>query len=687
MDELERLSQEYDQISELGDEYDQEQSNSKGWRGVLADAISGAKDVPGLLKSLPGNLLSEGRGIANQARNEPGRIPKNIFAGLDKGARGLLNTPSNIANYLSSKDILNQEIAKRFPRTYDYDLSEPLGLGNPQAGDALLQGLASAAPYIMGGEAGALGGLARTGARSGAQGLHAIGQNENPVTAALSVPAIELPLRGVANVVKGNVPGKSDLFRGKLSPEELTRNVEAAAGTNTPIGNVIESPTLKSAFENITARIPGGGGDDLLANIGNQVTAKAENLVAKTGKGLAKGDLNESLKTSIDKAFKTQTEKKNQLYKPVTEIAEKEGFKLDLSGFGKKVGEKGATIESSPLMKGDSKFSSAYNKLAGAYRPKVINQSDSIVNARGLIEPEYQTPSIAEANLVKNRLNQIANQYAKSPEVAERHLASQFSDLAKALNSDIKKSIASNGSEALKAAFEKANKNYKDNFAQFLDKDVYKLLSPEKDAESIVKEIIRPGGADKYKRIEKINNMLPKDQKGLLGNAYLKGAVTKEGVVDPVKLAGLIKNLGPRQFKALFPDESARKELLDYGKLRGMNQKALTRMINPPTGYQNFLPASLAGQLGTAGALIGTGSPLLGLGALIGPQVGSKLFNKWATSENVRNKMVKKMLSKGRRKSEAKALGDKIGKKLQPALYGAKDKKRTDLGTISFNDK
>jgi hypothetical protein len=653
-DELDALSQRYDdEIASLGDRYDEmeasQSQNKTGWAGVAQDLRESLSSLPSTFVDMLPALGSELSGIGSQLVNDPKRLGLNFAAGIPQFGANLLSTPGNIRDYLGEKEIVSPE-APSFrlpesilPRNYDY--AEAIGVEGQQPGDALAQGLTSTLPYGLAGELGALRALPRMGARAGAQGAAAVGANQDPVSAAALSLGLEGGLRGAGKAVGKLAP--SNLFRGSLTPEELMRNLEVSAGTNTPLGSVLDSPTLKAAFENISSRTLGGGGDAALGTIENQVTQAAENVINKTGKGLPQGDPNEVVKASLKKGFEEQTKKKNALYKPVSDIAKKEGFELDLKEFGRKAADKGRILEESPLMQSDAKLRSAFSKLSGFSNPTIKVESAILgPNGKPLISREI-VPSIAEANLVKNRFNEIAKQYANSPKVEDRHLASQFKDMARTLNSDVEKSIQTSGSDKLKTTYSTAKDNYKKNFAQFLDKDIYKFLSPEKNAESIVHEIIKPGKTkDQYKRIEKINNILPESEKNLLGNTYLKGAIDKEGNINPKKLAELINKLGDRQFKALFPDAQTRRELLNYGKLRGMNEKALSKMANPPTGYQNFLPAQIAASAASGGALLTAGHPLLAIGSVFGPSLLAKGFNKYATSEGRRNAIVKKILEK-----------------------------------------
>jgi hypothetical protein len=271
-----------------------------------------------------------------------------------------------------------------------------------------------------------------------------------------------------------------------------------------------------------------------------------------------------------------------------------------------------------------------------------------VLNAKG--QPAFETkthPSIVEAKGLANRLETEAARYMRSPNPSDHFIAGKYNDAATAIRHDIKDQIAHKGSPELKSAIHAADKNYAENYSQFLDKDVWKLLDPEANIDRIIDDIIRPGKtSDKFSRLQKIQNILPDDQKNLIGNAWLKRALDKEGELNPKQFAQLIDKLGTKQFEALFPDPMFREQLLNYGRLRGMNEAALSRMANPKTGYSgNFLKnlASLAGTSATAYAM---GGAIPGAAALTGLPLLAKGANKALTSPKVRESLIKKMLER-----------------------------------------
>jgi hypothetical protein len=137
----------------------------------------------------------------------------------------------------------------------------------------------------------------------------------------------------------------------------------------------------------------------------------------------------------------------------------------------------------------------------------------------------------------------------------------------------------------------------------FLDKDIYKFTNGGKSAEDILQTFIKTGSAtDKGKHLNKLMSALDPESQNLVKYSYLSRSLRgpeEERSVDPNVLKTLLSDtkLGPKQRKALFPDNFERKEMQDYSKLVDMNQRALKRMDNPPTGRQALEAAIIGGHI------------------------------------------------------------------------------------------
>jgi hypothetical protein len=345
------------------------------------------------------------------------------------------------------------------------------------------------------------------------------------------------------------------------------------------------------------------------------------------------------------------------------------------------------------------------------------------------------TPTLSEAQIFASDLYEKSQKIKRSVNPIDQMVANNLEKVSKALKTDINRSVKK-GSPELQKLHESANKNYRENYVPFLDKEINKKLIQE-NPEKIVNDIIKPSKSlDQYKNIKKIQDLLPKekqsilsyryfrnafdkngelipselarlvnnlgtrqfenlvrdpqlrqslinyakqyeamkndpiykiatdpsesadalarkiispnkttdssskvrrvvsmlpeDQKNLVGYAYLRGSVDKDGIVDPKKLAQLIDNMGKKQFEETFPDPEVRKSLLDYSKLRQMNSHALDVMFMPKTGHSlgmmMFIAALKTNPIKTVATFL-----------------GSRKFNQLMTEETFRNTVIDKI--------------------------------------------
>lgn len=427
----------------------------------------------------------------------------------------------------------------------------------------------------------------------------------------------------------------AEYIASKASPSlptaELLARQRAAQGTATPIGDIIGSAELKKKFENKLVPGLGSGGPEKLATLEKQIINKTENVLDKIGSKYVQKDTNELTKELLTKAFDAQKKAKNNLYESVNELAQKEGFNLNLPSFSKKAAESIDALDASLVAKADPKLRNVLKKIRD-------------VEAGIIKNPEV---SLKDAQILSSQLSADAAKFASSSATSDRYMAGLFDDLAGSLRKDIKNEVFSRGSSRLQDALNGANANYKENFSGFLDKDVYKLLQQNKDADAIVREIVKPSKThDKSTRINKIQKLLPKEDKNLMGYSLIEKAIGENGTLDPRKVNNLLNSLGDRQFKALFPDTIVRNELKDLQKLYSLNPEALNRMYNPKTGARNVenlnILKDIAGAFG-AGQL---GGAATGIATLGGKVLGNRTSVNRFTDEAFRAEVVNEILKK-----------------------------------------
>lgn len=213
---------------------------AKGWAGVGSDIWRGAKKAPGMLWDVATSLPEEAYGAFEQLHSDKLRVLQNAGVGLAQMGHGILNTPANIADYLARKEILPKDLEGKVWRQEEHDFAKMLGREGTKRGDALISGTVEYLPYLLGGEAGALGNAARAGTRSLAAGAHAIGKNENPLTSVLAVV--------LAEGIRHGVPKAAEKIKG-----QATKAIKAAKGYSSEnlAKKIVQS---KEAVENVYSK-------------------------------------------------------------------------------------------------------------------------------------------------------------------------------------------------------------------------------------------------------------------------------------------------------------------------------------------------------------------------------------------------------------------------------------------------
>ncbi len=176
-------------------------TNKTGYQDIL----SGLAGIPGRMfegiKSLS-SLPKEAYGVLSN----PSRIPQNTLVGFGKLGQKILNSPGNARDWAQSRGYVSGDFPslrfseEMFPRDYDY--AKGVGLEGQQPGDALTQGLVSNAPSAIGATMGAAP-LALV------ESLNAIGQNENPITAAGS----SFLARKLGEIGKDSLVAAKDIYK------------------------------------------------------------------------------------------------------------------------------------------------------------------------------------------------------------------------------------------------------------------------------------------------------------------------------------------------------------------------------------------------------------------------------------------------------------------------------------------
>lgn len=505
----------------------------------------------------------------------------------------------------------------------------------PSLADKMIQGLAQYAPAFLapganlGGAGHAIGSIPKVGGYLAETASQAIPQ------AAFGATQEENPLQGAAEGAIGagigtalgkgiNSLRPSKMFRGKLTPEELAHNLEITQGTETALGRIIESPTLMRAQENILPNTMGSGAEKTMERNAADITKKGQDLFSKMHGGINPENYGIELQTALKSAEKEARAAKNATYDELNKLAESNGINIGRENFQKTAKDIIKDIRKSPEL--EAEFGKdLYNDLVRYSKNKEGN-------------------NLKLTNIFRGKLSDKANELFIG---GKKHESGLVKGLKESLDKDIEHSFNSSGNDAVKEAYQKAQKQYKEHYAPFEDRDIVKFTRQGGDPDLLLNHFIRHGKNDRSLLLNKIAGSLRNQHKlegqksgqELLTSAYFSKAVDDTGKFDPVKFSSLYQKLGKNQRKALFNDKNLHKEVKNYSDLIGKNKESFQLMANPKTGARNTEILTKVGQI-----IGGSAFGVPGVASLIAAGLSGKVLNKALTSEKLREKLINSMI-------------------------------------------
>lgn len=441
-----------------------------------------------------------------------------------------------------------------------------------------------------------LGGLA--GANRGVLGL--VGANAiNTALQANPGERLKAGIEGAINtglpigILKGaNALRPSRMLAGNLTPEKLQSNFEAAQGTNTGLGDIIGSPSLKRLYENVLPRVPFSKADQIMQNTASQLINKGEQHLENINAGLPEGDKTKYFQDALKKASIQAIKEKNENFKNVNDIAEKARISVPRDNFQQKAKDILDEINKS-------------RELAREFDPKLLEDLKAYAK-----NPEGN--SLRLSNIFKGKLNDRATEFYLNGKNYEYGIVK---DLRDALGTDIDTTIKSSRNTDLKEAYDKAMTEYGTKYKPFEDPDVTKFTREGGDPDIMLSHFLRTGANDRSNLLTKVIDKLPSEAKNLPASMYLSRAI-EDGSLNPIKFRTLYKNLGQKQRETLISDKEMRDAISKYTKLVDMNTEAFQTMFNPKTGQR------ISDLIPTMGAMAGYSMAGGGLPGLLGGAIG-----------------------------------------------------------------
>lgn len=567
--------------------------------------------------------------LPGEERSFGSKLLPNMAAGFLQMGHGFINTPHNMVNLISPK------LASYIPTQMEYDFPKMMGLlGDPTLSDKIIRGLVEGIPSF------ALPGAPATTVAGKATPL--IGkmihdallqsgywstQTKDPREGAVS---------GAIGGAVGPVIGKafnylrpSNLFRGNLSPEDLAKNQKSAEGTNTGLGNIVESPSLNRLQENILPHVIGSGAENTMQKNSNIISQMGNDLLEKVRGNNQPGDYGIKLQNALKKASKEASQEKTEGFKALNKAADDAGLIIGRENFSAKAKDYLDEINSSPELKAETE-------------PSLISDLERYSENK-------MGNNLKSSNIFRGKIGEKANDayvngkpYSNQVYTALRDALGNSEDA----NSDIGEAFSKSGNQDLKDLYTKNQIDYREKFKPFEDKDIVKFTRKGGDPDLLLPHFLRGGKNDRATILTKLTSSMPPQEAQLPLYAYLSKAVDENGNADPIKLSSLYRNLGENQKNALIKDKDIKNQLSSYSNLVGMNKNSFNLMFNPKTGARN--QSNLATDLALKIAQVIGGGYAGGakglLATLAGGAIGGRVTNKLLTSERVRNSLIKTML-------------------------------------------
>lgn len=636
---------EYEHISTK--DLDKEIASRKGLEGVISDIESTITGFPSTLKSFATELPSEALASGTQLFQQPGRFAKNILAGIGGGITSPALLPEVASRYAAKKGFIEPQTAQTISEYTPHigeRIKEMLGLQQQQPGDVLLQQLTgfAASPFKFASRsAGALG---RTGALSG----YAASQGQNPLEAALMGGLFE-GAGQAATKIPELAPSRA--LAPEIPMERLQQNWEAAKGTETNLGRVLENPSLARTYENQLFNQKFSGVPTQLQRVGQQVQTKAQNLMDKIRGDVEFQNAGDYLLQGIKSAEKDVQSQKDALFKKYNDLVEKEGVTTNRQNLRDRAQSILDRIEQDP-------------DLAAFRDPGDLKLLQRITKPG-----EKNEFSIKETDYLLSELGKLSSDAFKKGDSVK---AGIYGDLRNALEDDIEQAT---DNDSIHNSRTEARDFYRREVVPFMDKDITRFTRGGADPDTLLSFFVRKNQLHERPNLaRKLMSKMDEEGQRVVQYTWLSSAFNEDGTINPSKLRNLWTKLGPQQKEVIFPNKAIRDEFNKFSRLVEMNPEAMRVMFNPPTGQKLAdLLASLkgSGMAATAGGAL-FGPPGAALGALTGsliPGLASRLVAKPLTSEQTRTKLVGKIMKEAKRAAFGnKTKGQNYAEKLSKVL-------------------
>jgi len=508
-------------------------------------------------------------------------------------------------------------------------------------------------------------------------------------TAALGQAAGDLGAIGIQKAAPAIKSGQ-EWLRGKLPAEEILARVEAAKGTATGLGRILDQPQLTQILENYLKYIPFSGYQKgVNKTIGELEERTARNLEGLSGGEIPKNiDVKEQIQRQLQKSVANKIKISDKNYAELDKAARELGVKVNRDNISQASKEMLGKIESNPELSRkvrsklieDLKFYSYPDPEIAAYRnPAIINQikeerveptlnqmlsgeTPNLAQGQNISPmrqtPEYSNPTnismtdflsgqkqkpsyeFGESNITRGLLGEDQFESLFS---GKRFESNRYGTLKHALDTDMVQAIDKSNNPELKTLWKDAQDFYKKEIVPTQSPRIKKFVNDPNltESENIIATFLKYGPKnDKSKLLGQLTTHL--DPAGM---ERLRYAIFSDeiGETSLKHMTSILNKLGPKQKEMLIPDENMRKNMEELATVAKLNPKALDQMYNPETGAWSKILETVKHGVGA----------FAGFGAGAAPIGAARYATKKLTDEASREAIVKALLDEGLSKKAA----------------------------------
>lgn len=484
----------------------------------------------------------------------------------------------------------------------------------------------------------ALGGTHGVARRAAGGGLYGASQAEdNRLAGAGEMAASSAIMDALGGGVSKLFP-RNYLAHG-YPPQQLLENLAVSKGYETPLGNIVGSPKLQHLSENILPELPFSGGEQTRARIQNKIEKEGMSMVDRLRHNVPPENISNALVKELKLTDIAETKFKKEAYDVANETARKEGFTVVPEGLSNVIKKYGAEIDSNDFL---PYFPAERNIIRMLSHLSESIRRPTRISLKGVMS-DVKNLSLEEANTQAAKIIELGRKKSLVPSASARNESEALLEIGYALKNDVKNQVNRSGFDDLIQQFNFAEKNYGENYAPFLEKQIHQFTSGKVAPSEITSSFIKTGrDSDKSELVTKIMDRLTPKGKDLLKYSYLARAI-ENGKLNALQMKNLLskQSLGENQMTALFNKPGELKAMKDYGQLATLSSDAISRMFNPKTGARemHLLPYGVMGTIATIASLMGGSIPAMAAagGAVFG---GGNILNKILSSEKVRTKVV-----------------------------------------------